>query len=238
MPTELVSYPGEGRLYRDQVRAGVADADPAERCRLDTIARWLQDAAYADLVAAGLAGAGVWIVRRTRIVVERFPRFFEQLELETWCSAMSKLCAERRTTLRGESGATIETLTLWVNLASDGGAPRRLDDDFRAAYGPSTEGRRAKSRLTHPPAPAPGSEDETWSFRATDLDLGSHVNNAALWQVLEQELIGSPEPKRIDAEIEYPSPASGEPARVLRDGGMRWLVSGAGETLASILVAT
>ena len=44
------------------------------RVRLDGLARWLQDVAYADVEDAGLAERAVWVVRRTRIRVERFPR--------------------------------------------------------------------------------------------------------------------------------------------------------------------
>lgn len=232
-------HPGNGRLFSEQVRVGVADAAPSGRCRLDAIARWVQDVAYSDLVDAGLAGTGVWIVRRNRIVVERFPRFWEPVRLETWCSGSSRLCAERRTRLSKDAGTLAEAVTLWVNLDRDGGVPRRLGEDFHAVFGPSTAGRKVKARLNHPPAPGPSGEPGTWSFRATDLDVANHVNNAALWHVLEQELIAAnPEPDRIDAEIEYHAPAALGAALLLRDGDMRWLTTPEGETLASIAVRT
>ena len=72
--SELVDWPG-GRAFEREMRPGIADADAAGRCRLDAIARWLQDVAYADIVDAGFEGRGAWIVRRTRIRVESFPRF-------------------------------------------------------------------------------------------------------------------------------------------------------------------
>jgi acyl-ACP thioesterase len=177
-------------------------------------------------------------VRRNRIVVERFPRFWASLDVETWCSGSSRLSAERRTTFRDDAGTVAESVTLWVNLEADGGVPRRLGDDFHAAFGASAAGRRVKSRLNHPSAPEPSGDDATWAFRATDLDVAAHVNNAALWHVVEEELIAAgDEPGRIDAEIEYPSVAAGAPARLLRDGAMRWLTDGDGRTLASIDVA-
>jgi acyl-ACP thioesterase len=178
------------------------------------------------------------VVRRNRIVVERFPGFWGSLDVETWCSGSSRLCAERRTTFRDDAGVAAESATLWVNLETDGGVPRRLGDDFHAAFGPSAAGRRVKSRLIHPPAPEPTGEEPAWAFRATDLDVAAHVNNAALWHVVEQELIDAyDEPERIDAEIEYPSAATGAPARLLRDGSLRWLTDGDGQTLASIKLA-
>ena len=48
--------------------------------RLDAIARWLQDVAYADLLDAGFDEGGVWIVRRLRLRVEVWPRFGEPVD--------------------------------------------------------------------------------------------------------------------------------------------------------------
>ena len=50
---EIVPGPGAGRVCEQAIRPGIADATPSGRCRLDAIARWLQDIAYADLVDAG-----------------------------------------------------------------------------------------------------------------------------------------------------------------------------------------
>ena len=53
--TELVAPPTEGRVFTDRARAGLGDVAPSGRVRLDTIARWLQDAAFADLLDSGAA---------------------------------------------------------------------------------------------------------------------------------------------------------------------------------------
>ena len=84
--TELVAPPTEGRVFTDRARAGLGDVAPSGRVRLDTIARWLQDAAFADLLDSGVPDDGVWIVRRLRLRVERFPRMHEHVSVATWCS--------------------------------------------------------------------------------------------------------------------------------------------------------
>jgi len=76
--TEIVEW-SAGRAYEQEMRPGIADADGAGRCRLDAMARWLQDIAYADLIDAGFEGRGAWIVRRTRMRVDSFPRFGDEL---------------------------------------------------------------------------------------------------------------------------------------------------------------
>ncbi len=94
------------------MRPGIADGDAAGRCRLDAMARWLQDVAYADLIDAGFEGRGAWIVRRTRIRVERFPIFGEELTLRTFCSGIGRFSAERRTSIQGRGSGRGDGLAL------------------------------------------------------------------------------------------------------------------------------
>src|SRR5438445_2370102 len=99
--TEIVAEPGAGRVYEEMLRPGIADVTGTGRARLDAIARWLQDVAYRDLIDAGFDGAGVWIVRRMRVRVGRFPRFGDELVLRTFCSGTGRFSAERRTSISG-----------------------------------------------------------------------------------------------------------------------------------------
>src|SRR3954468_8515196 len=104
---DLVPWPGVGRRFVHRARVGLADSAPDGRARLDAIARWLQDAAWEDVDDAGLAEIGAWVVRRTRIEVERFPRFGERLDVATFCSGLGRMWAERRTTVIGEHGGHV-----------------------------------------------------------------------------------------------------------------------------------
>jgi acyl-ACP thioesterase len=230
---ELIPGPVGARIYEESHRVGPADVTPAGRMRLDEIARWLQDLAYADIVDAGLSDVGFWIVRRCRIRVERFPRFPAELRLRTFCSGVSPLAAERRTSIDGD-GARVETVAVWVNLDPSTRLPARLPERFRAAYGPIAAERRARGRLRHPPPPA-GARNGPWSFRAADLDVAGHVNNATYWEIVEERL----EPGFdgiLDAEIEYRAAALGGTATVIESGDRLWVADAAGETHASALV--
>ena len=150
--TEIVEW-STGRAYEQEMRPGIADADGAGRCRLDAMARWLQDIAYADLIDAGFEGRGAWIVRRTRIRVDSFPRFGDELTLRTFCSGIGRFSAERRTSISGGS-ATVETVALWVCLDPERDRPMRFPPDFLDAYEKSAAGRDANVRLRHPEPPA------------------------------------------------------------------------------------
>jgi acyl-ACP thioesterase len=233
--TEIVADPGTGRAYEQTMRPGIADADAAGRCRLDAIARWLQDVAYADLIDGGFEGRGAWIVRRTRIRVEAFPRFGEELTLRTFCSGIGRFSAERRTSIKGE-GAAVEAVSLWVCFEPERGRPMRFPPDFIAAYEVSAAGRAANVRLRHPDPPADG-EHSPWRFRATEMDPAGHINNSHYWVPLEEEIADGPEPDAIDAEIEYRDPAMAGDAVVVREGSSMWIASGDGTLHASLIRA-
>ncbi|MGE5746409.1 MAG: acyl-ACP thioesterase domain-containing protein [Solirubrobacterales bacterium] len=231
----MVPDPEAGRAFERAMRPGIADADAAGRCRLDAMARWLQDIAYVDLIDAGFEGRGAWIVRRTRIRAQAFPRFGEELTLRTFCSGIGRFSAERRTSIKGR-GADVETVALWICLDPERGRPMRFPPDFVAVYEQSAGGRDANVRLRHPdpPADAPRSP---WFFRASEMDSAGHINNSHYWTPLEEDLAGGPEPESIDAEVEYRDPATAGEAVLLRQGASIW-IAGAGEAIhASILRA-
>ncbi len=233
--TEIVPDPGKGRAYEQAMRPGIADADEAGRCRLDAMARWLQDVAYADLIDSGFEGRGAWIVRRTRIRVERFPRFGEDLTLRTFCSGIGRFSAERRTSIRGETAA-VETVSLWVCLDPERGRPMRFPPDFIAVYEESAGGRDANVRLRHDDPPA-DAERSPWHFRAAEMDPAGHINNSHYWVPLEEELASGPEPESIDAEVEYRDPAVAGEAVLLRRGSSMWIAAADGTVNASLVRA-
>jgi acyl-ACP thioesterase len=215
------------------MRPGIADAESAGRCRLDAMARWLQDIAYADLIDAGFEDRGAWIVRRTRIRVEAFPRFGEELELRTFCSGIGRFSAERRTSIRGERAA-VETVALWICLDPERGRPMRFPPDFIALYEQSAGGRDANVRLRHPDPPS-DADRSAWLFRASEMDPAGHINNSHYWAPLEEELAEGAEPQGIDTEIEYRDPAMAGEVTLLRSGSSMWIAGSEGAVHASIL---
>lgn len=234
---ELVPVPERGRVFVGTARGRLGDVTPAGRVRMDTLARWMQDVAYDDIADAGLAEAGSWVVRRTRLVVRRFPRFDEPVTLQTFCSGVGPRWAQRRTTLRGEGGGEVEADALWIFLDWETLLPARFDDRFHDIYGEAAAGRRAARARARHPLPPDAAPRFDWRFRASDTDLADHVNNAAYWEVLEERLMLEAEPATVDAEIEYRDPGQPGPARVAHDGPGLWITDLDGAVLASIVVA-
>jgi acyl-ACP thioesterase len=221
-----------GRRFAYETTVALADAAPSGRARFDALARWLQDAAYRDVVAAGFEDRGAWVVRRCRLELARAPVFGEALTLTTWCSGLGRMWAERRTTIDGDGGAAVEAVALWVHLDPASGRPRPLDDDQVAVWASSAGDRRVKARLRHPDPPA-GAASGPWRFRRADLDIADHVNNAMYWTVLEEDLDPAAALPR-SAEIEYRGAALAGEALVRRDGGRWWVCAPDGTVHASI----
>lgn len=209
----LDPFAGVGRSFEQHRRVRLGDITPSGRLRLDAVARYLQDVANDDAYDSGIANPGAWVVRRTVIEVRRWPSLREDVSLRTWCSGIGASWAERRTAIRGAGGGRVEAASLWVQLDPHRGRPTRLDEGFLAVYGPSTGGRRVRSKLVlgddapaadapgpaapGPDAPGPaaptvppgdGAHRQRFPVRRTDLDIIGHVNNAVAWAMVEHAL--------------------------------------------------
>ncbi len=217
------------RSFAGPAFAGIADCAPSGRVRLDALARWLQDIAYLDVLDVGLESVAVWVVRRTRIRVNRWPRFAERFELTTFCTGLGRMWAERRTDVRrpGVDVPDVEAVSLWVHLDPVRRLPFPLTEVEVSAFAGSGPPRRVTARLRHPLPPATSEAASEWTFRATDADIADHINNAAYWQPLEEELLGrGAEPGPVDIELEYRAPAQPGVTRWLAEGDARWIVGG------------
>ncbi len=228
------------RAFQDTRAPGFADCAPSGRVRLDALACWLQDVAYGDVQDAGLEQAAVWVVRRTRIRVHRFPRFGEHFALTTFCSGIGRMWAERRTDIVSSDRAAadavpdVEAVSLWVHLDAESWRPSPLTESEMATYGGMPD-RRVSARLRHP-TPEAVDGGVAWVFRATECDIADHINNAAYWVPLEEELLAGADPLSIDVEIEYRGPSQPGPKRVIAEGAYRWIVGDGDELHASIRI--
>jgi acyl-ACP thioesterase len=85
--------------------------------------------------------------------------------------------------------------------------PARLSARFWEMYGEAVAGRSVSPRLTHPDPPAGTDVNRRqWPLRVSDIDVFDHVNNAATWAALDDELYRGAGHRRVEwAELEYRS---------------------------------
>jgi acyl-ACP thioesterase len=162
------------------------------------------------------------------------PELGERVALRTWCSGVGPRTAERRTTLEGDRGGAVQAVAVWAHLDPQTGLPARLSESFHEVYGPSAGPGRPDHRLRHPPPPE-DAERLPWTFRAADLDVAGHVNNAVYWEALEEG--GRIIPASLTIEAEHRTPAVAGPALVVRDGTSTWVTSTQGAVHASFAVS-
>jgi acyl-ACP thioesterase len=165
--------------------------------------------------------------------VDAFPGFGEAVSVRTFCSGAGRLAAERRTSLSG-SGGDVEAVATWIHVDTETLRPLRLGEEFTRVYGESAGSRRADFRLRHPGPPSDATRTP-WRFRAADVDVAGHVNNAAYWEAVEELLMDGPDPRLADLEIEYHEPAQPGDALVLRAPGGAWIQAPDGTLHASIV---
>jgi acyl-ACP thioesterase len=239
MEHTFAARPERGRIVTIGRQVGLADVRTDGTLRLDALARFLQDVADHDAATADLDG-GVWVLRRLALRIDRTPRFRAELTCSTWCSGVGARWAERRTDVVYGELPCVESVAIWVHVDRDGGAPRALPDGFDDLWGVSAGGRRVRPNLHHPTPPA-GVDGVAWPLRATDFDVLDHVNNAAYWAPVEDELARRGRPRVTAAEIEFRGGVyAGDPVEVVAadvTGGFAtwWRVRG--DVRASTLVA-
>ena len=230
---QLLPLSPSGRSFIAERAVRLGDVDPDGWLRLDAVARYLQDIASDDALDAALPNALGWVVRRTMICVRRQASVNERLQLTTFCTGFGRCWAERRTSLVGLDGASIEAVSLWVQVDTGTGRPAKLGDPFFEIYGTAAAGRTVSSKLGLGGAASAMAIGLPWSFRRADLDQFGHVNNAAHWTVVEEMLQRDGIPRVGIAELEYLAAADvDQPCEMLSDGEHVWVVS-AGRTLTA-----
>lgn len=211
--SRVLPIPSSGRVFHRSRKVRLGDVDAAGRLRLDAVARYLQDVATDDSDDLGSLEARAWVVRRTLIEQRQAMRNSEDVALATFCSGMGSRWAERRVSMAGASGGSVEAVTLWVHLDPVTGRPKTLPKEFVATYTEPSGGREVTARQVHDPV-VPGEDDVhtmPWWPRVTDLDVLNHVNNAVSWEVVEQtlervrarELIDIDPAGSLRAEVEF-----------------------------------
>ena len=217
----MVPPPPRGRSFEREIVPGLADVTGLGRVRLDAIARWLQDVAYAGhrrRRARRLAARG-WCAG-SRMRVEAFPRFGSRCR-----------CAPSAAPLDGSrpSGVPARRAARRRGDGRDVDPCRHRDAPPAQARGGVPGGLRRERRVAQgelpPRSPGPARRDGALALAISRqrLDIAGHVNNAAYWEPVEELFAQIGEPESVDLEIEFREPAHPGDAEILRAGPMMWV---------------
>jgi acyl-ACP thioesterase len=200
-----LTRPVEARSYVSRRRVRLADMDAAGRVRLDSVARFLQDAAIDDVEETGWGiPEHLWVIRKIRVDVVAPLLNDRSVEIATWCSGVAAIAAGRRWSVQGDAGGRVEIDSVWIHLGPDQ-RPARIGEF--GPYAPAAAGRTVSTKLELPDPPADAPRVQ-WALRSTDLDANGHVNNAVYWQAVEDWLAreGTDPSSPHRAELDYRDP--------------------------------
>jgi acyl-CoA thioester hydrolase len=124
--------------------AAKGDVDDLNHISNVAYVRWVQEVARAHSHASGWSmpeyqklGA-VWVVRRHDIEYLAPAFAGDAIRLETWVESWQAASATRRTRISRVAGGAAAELaratTIWVLVSTDGGRPRRIPPEMRAAF--------------------------------------------------------------------------------------------------------
>lgn len=215
-------FPQSGRTYDCRRTVRLGDVTPKGRLRLDATARYLQDIATDDALDGGYDDPHGWVVRRTEMWVDHFPKYLDAIKLTTWCGGVGSHWAERRTRIEIVDDHTtrpaIEAAALWVRVDLKTLKPLPLTERFRNLIGEAANGRKISARLLvgrDLPEAAVGEPGFDMPLRFSDFDAVGHLNNAVYWEALE-EYLASHREKRAPMHATVEHHASVDPGADVR----------------------
>lgn len=240
---ELADRLAKAQYFEASYRVRTGDVDQQMRVRLDGTARYLQDIANDNIEATDFHDSDpFWIVRRTVIDVIEPVTWPATVTLQRWCGALSTRWTNMRVRITAEHETNrfnpemrppglIETQAFWINV-NDQGMPSRITDEAFEKLAEMTDEHRLRWKTMHPaPLPDDDGTDRVHVLRSTDFDPFKHLNNAAYWEAVEDELIDHPDlvGRRHRAIIEYLRPVTPGAQMTLRrrrvgDELLMWLI--------------
>ena len=160
---------------------------------LEMVCRYFQEAAWNHAEALGLgfqrlaAEQKLWVLSRLLIEIERFPRWGETIQVQTWPRAVEGPFAMRDFEFFDSAERRLVAGTsAWLVLAAANRRPQRVDKMLVNI--PDTAGRRATGRSPEklsdqeqqPGAASAAAEIARCEMdvRHSDLDVNDHVNNS------------------------------------------------------------
>ena len=170
------------------------ECGPDGMATMPSVCNYLQEAASLHAEELGFsksdfdaAGGNIsWVLARMRVDMKRYPRWEEEVCVETWPRGGRKIVAFRDFVLRDSSGAEIgfatsEWMIIDLSTRKVVAIPQRVvslvGDNPESVLGPDPF--TARLRFPAQSAEAPGAENGELAFLAQNshIDLNGHVNN-------------------------------------------------------------
>ncbi len=168
--------------WRETFNVRSYDMDPRGRLSPVALCNFLQEAGSNHAHALGCAVDQLlprgltWVISRLHFRLDRYPRWREQLTVETWASTRSgRFFLREFRLLDGEDRPIGAATSSWLVL--DIAARRAVDDPDFAADMPFVAERAMADDFARLPEPREAAHRQEYDVRLGDLDVNRHVNN-------------------------------------------------------------
>jgi acyl-ACP thioesterase len=173
----------EAHLSRREFRLRYDDVDSSARAKPVTVLNLLEEAASSHCDESGWGvfrlmeeGFG-WVLLRGGFEMKRYPRYREEVSVETWVSSARRFSAEREYRILSAEGEEIcSARSLWLFFDIGKKRPASIFQDILEAWTPG--GSPASDlALDEIDGPDPSAVAIDFPVRRSDIDTNGHVNN-------------------------------------------------------------
>ena len=182
------------RIYELKHRVRYFQVDQDNRIHLSSLFKLLQEAAI-NHATLGNIGTQImeegesWILNRVVMKLNRYPRYDEFLNIQTWATQMKHFKGFREFRIFADEELIGKVSTLWLYIDLNAKAIARLPSEAVKAF-PTRPDEVFFEDLDRLRLPKPGSDavESTITLRYSDIDGNQHVNNAAYIDFLQTAL--------------------------------------------------
>lgn len=196
----------KSKMYTFGSRVRFSEVDDKEMISLPGIINYFQDCStfHSEDVGLGIdklkERKRVWVLSSWQVVVERYPKFGEQISISTWATGFDKLFGIRNFMMKDVAGqAAAYANSIWVFMDIEKGRPARLPEEDARKYGvePALKMEYAPRKIA---LPKETSELEPFAVRKYHIDTNGHVNNCQYVQMALEALEEKKKVRQMRAE--------------------------------------
>ena len=195
-------------MYSFTSRVRYSESDVNQDLSLTGIINYLQDCStfQSEDLKQGLAFLAAkhraWWLSSWQIVIERYPRFGEEIVISTWPYDFKGIYGYRNFTIQDKAGTyLVKANSLWFLFDTAAGRPVRVEEEDVRAYGTGAEG---KLDMEYAPRrimiPKEYEEAEPVVAAPHHIDTNHHVNNAQYVEIAREALSGTGKIRELRVE--------------------------------------
>lgn len=170
-------------MYKIRTKVRYSECGEDGVMRLSSIINAFQDSSSEHSESLGLGvdylrgKKRAWILNSWQIVIERYPRAHDEIEISTWPIGFNGVFGPRNFCMKTVEGEMLAYAnTLWVYMDIEKKMPVKPSDDEKQRYGtePPLEMEYASRKIK---LPQEAREVDTLMVRKYHIDTNSHMNN-------------------------------------------------------------